>query len=1133
MRPTDTASHVLFSELPSPADEQFRMRRLQVWNWGTFSKLHTIEIAEDGMLLMGPSGAGKSTLLDAISAMIVPPTKVHFNAAAEEGERGGRDRSLMSYVRGAWADKGDEESRDVAKQFLRPEGTWSAIALSYANRLGRTLTLVRLFWVTSASVTANINRHFMVVEGPFDLARELKDFDGDRRKLRQRLDRPGIRHHEDSFASYQEHWCRVMGIEDASALELLHRTQSTKSLGDLNSFLREFMLTAPGTFKVAEQLVEEFSDLDEAHRAVMAARRQVELLRPAREAFEARAQLLARSTANTELIEAAPRFIEHHRVALIEQAQSNLQTSIQVARAQEGVLERERLDLEEQVASLERQRMALGGADIATLDAKIEELRGQRQHASEKRTRVETAARGLGWTLADDAGGYAEQQAQAQAIASQAMARGNTAAERRGELDIQRRDQEKEFKRLRDEIQALESSSSNIPARMQQLRAHMCRELSLSPAKVMFVGELIQVRAEHLAEWGPAAERLLRSFALDMLIDEGDHKRVARWVDDTHLGMRLVYHPVPTGERGVPRQPRSANSILHKLETKKHAFTGWLERQLAERFEYECVANAAELTKGPYRITRMGQIRHGGGRTEKDDTYRIDDRTRWVLGFDSREKLALFEANAAALGKAITATLREIEAVDKERQQDQFRQQHAQQVLALDWHDIDVVSLAGRIAELEKRVISLRTGNRELADIDGQLTAARARRQRVVENKAALSQQVRLHTERLADLEPKLTTSRMEAAMLGSAHREALQARMPPAWAPSLESVGPDVQQVVNGLHKENSGLTNEAAALATRITQAFSAFLLQWPEESGALQANVESAPDFFARLQRLELDGLPEHETRFMELLRQQSRNRLAELSRHLSEARREITTKMSDVNEALHAVAYNPDSYLRIRVVDLHLPEPTQFRQRLAQLFADQHAQSGEDAQAAEAQFNLLRSLVLDLKAEEPEKRRWRDAVLDVRRHVEFIADELERRTDQLIEVYSGSSGKSGGQRQKLTATCLAAALRYKLGGSDGGVPQYAAVVLDEAFTKTDNDFTATSMQIFTELGFQMIVATPIKSVMTLESFVGGAVFVTIRDRKQSGLLAIEYDEAASRLSWSDSARAEREAMADADA
>ena len=34
--------------------DQFRMRRLQVHNWGTFSGLHDIPIAERGFLVVGP-----------------------------------------------------------------------------------------------------------------------------------------------------------------------------------------------------------------------------------------------------------------------------------------------------------------------------------------------------------------------------------------------------------------------------------------------------------------------------------------------------------------------------------------------------------------------------------------------------------------------------------------------------------------------------------------------------------------------------------------------------------------------------------------------------------------------------------------------------------------------------------------------------------------------------------------------------------------------------------------------------------------------------------------------------------------------------------------------------------------------
>lgn len=45
--------------------------------------------------------------------------------------------------------------------------------------------------------------------------------------------------------------------------------------------------------------------------------------------------------------------------------------------------------------------------------------------------------------------------------------------------------------------------------------------------------------------------------------------------------------------------------------------------------------------------------------------------------------------------------------------------------------------------------------------------------------------------------------------------------------------------------------------------------------------------------------------------------------------------------------------------------------------------------------------------------------------------------------------------------------------------------------------------------------MIVATPLKSVMTLEPFIGGACFVDIRDRRVSGVLMIEFDDVRQRL------------------
>src|SRR5471030_613846 len=105
MKPATPSSGSLFDT------DLFRMRRLQVFNWGTFSDLHDIPVAARGFLIVGPSGAGKTTLLDAISALLVPPRWVDFNAAAREASLAGRDRNLVSYPRAPPARHPDDRPR--------------------------------------------------------------------------------------------------------------------------------------------------------------------------------------------------------------------------------------------------------------------------------------------------------------------------------------------------------------------------------------------------------------------------------------------------------------------------------------------------------------------------------------------------------------------------------------------------------------------------------------------------------------------------------------------------------------------------------------------------------------------------------------------------------------------------------------------------------------------------------------------------------------------------------------------------------------------------------------------------------------------------------------------------------------
>ncbi|UUZ51997.1 hypothetical protein LP420_22235 [Massilia sp. B-10] len=110
--------------------------------------------------------------------------------------------------------------------------------MQYKNALGQHVSLVQLFWVRgNANANTDVKRYFLIFERDFDL-RELSDFGNsnfDVRKLKQSFPDAYAR---DEFRPYGERFARLLGIDNEMALRLLHKTQSAKNLGDLNTFLR-------------------------------------------------------------------------------------------------------------------------------------------------------------------------------------------------------------------------------------------------------------------------------------------------------------------------------------------------------------------------------------------------------------------------------------------------------------------------------------------------------------------------------------------------------------------------------------------------------------------------------------------------------------------------------------------------------------------------------------------------------------------------------------------------------------------------------------------------------------------------------------------------------------------------------
>lgn len=1107
------------------ANEQLRMARLQVYNWGTFSDLHEVPISERGFLIVGRSGAGKSTLLDAFSALLVPPRWIDFNGAAREADRAGRDRNLVSYIRGAWAAQSDAASGECATRYLRAGTTWSALALNYRNALGHEVVLVQLFWLRgNANGNTDVKRYFLIFERAFDL-RELGDFgsgDFDLRQLKQRFPDAYAR---DEFGPYCERFRSLLGIESEMALRLLHKTQSAKNLGDLNTFLRDFMLDKPETFGVAERLVGEFGELNAAHQALLTAREQVRTLAPARQHHQRMQALQLQRDALEELGAGMNGYRELRRVELLTEELAALDIDAQglaaQAQRQQGVLDNRSAALRD----LEHQRREAGGEQIAHWESEKTSLESQRVERMRRRTQAVDASKALGWTFPSAPQGFSELLGKARRELDD-WGRADAAQEQAFMLDRARTEAQHAHAALAREIAALERQPSNIPASMIALRREIANAIGVAEAALPFIGELIDVKADE-APWRGALERVLHDFALAILVDEEHYGALAEYVNAADLGQRLAYCRSGRAEAAPARAPQP-DSLVFKLNVKPGHHAGWLQAELRQRFDYDCVDSLEALhAAGAPALTREGQLKHDRARHEKDDRASVDARQHWLLGFDNHAKLAICEQQQYELHATIAGLQERLDGLRRQRAHSAARALHCQTLVNLQWREVDVLPLADRIAALERQLQSAREGSAVLQRVDDLLGQQRAL---VQQAEASLRDSIAEHKACLRDMDEQrrqLTALQLDHSLLAPTprQRQGLDQRYAAlAAAPRLRELDGADRAVGKALNADIAALGGEIALCEKSIENRFADFIRNWKADADGLDAAVGAAPDFLSKLARLETEDLPARERRFFALLQSQSTQNLAVLANYLNDGRTAILERMDLVNESLRQVPFNQSAnqrtYLHIQPGDRQLPEVREFKQDIQR--ALNHAGS-DDPAFAEARFVALRQLVERLASQEPEQRRWREAVLDVRQHVEFIGRELDEAGAE-VEVYRSGAGKSGGQRQKLATTCLAAALRYQLGGSAYGLPIYAPVVLDEAFDKADNEFTALAMNIFAKFGFQMIVATPLKSVMTLEPFIGGACFVDIRDRRVSGVLTIEYDEQRQRLRLPEQARDE---------
>jgi uncharacterized protein YPO0396 len=667
------------------------------------------------------------------------------------------------------------------------------------------------------------------------------------------------------------------------------------------------------------------------------------------------------------------------------------------------------------------------------------------------------------------------------------------------------------------ERDSLRATGSLIPVKAQERREVIARGAGVDVSDLPYAAELIDIAAGE-ERWRPAAEKVLRGFGLRLLIPGHIKDKVAAFIDEHDMRGIVEYSIVTAVSAHRPRP--EAGALATKLTVNAaHPSGRWLAGQVARQFTHVCVETARQLEEHPIAVTVLGTVKLRGNHYRKDDRPELTRPSSYILGANTVAKLADLEEETAELKTAADEANAEANRLDEEWQRIRSDADAASNLDAYtSWNDLDHWACAKAIHDLDERIEQIKADNVNLQQLEVDCAKAEKAWEELVGVRKKTEELITSATERSARLSAILDREQLKPHHVDDADRTYLDKIYADVGAPdspdSMASFRPHFARELE--HREHAA-TQEQATAAASLNAAIEKFLEKWrdaaPDDTGDVD---RSGADFAALHEEISRRRLPEAMDRFQKMITEDMIPSVSILYRKIEEATADIKSKLDMVNAGLRRMEFNHQTHLQISSSLRQFESAKEFRRIVDDLHkrAPAAKTSGKEALA---QFTQIRNLMARFVADNAESRRWRETLLDVRLAFTFYGRE-EDLDGATVFTYRNTAAGSGGEQEKLVAFCLAAALSYNLADpASGGKPRFAPLMLDEAFSKSDETFASQALGAFDEFGFQLIMAAPIRMSGVLEPFIGQAILVEKRvqpDGARSNAASATFGELAAR-------------------
>ncbi len=653
------------------------------------------------------------------------------------------------------------------------------------------------------------------------------------------------------------------------------------------------------------------------------------------------------------------------------------------------------------------------------------------------------------------------------------------------------------YRKLRDfydndktELDSLTRRKTKIPEKNIQIRELILTNLGLEESDLPFIGELLQIKPDEKS-WEGAIERVLHSFGLSILVADRYYREVSSFVDKTNLKGRIVYFKIPDNLEIGKRKEAEKCSLIQKVDIKVDSeFHGWIANEMYERFNFICCESIEQFQREVKAITKNGQIKGNRGRHEKDDGKILHDQRNYVLGWNNQEKIKIIKEEIASLEKQINENQNKQNAIEKDRISLDNRRTNLHDFLQLrDYHEInwkkiaeDIEKYKHEIEELKKSSDLLKTLKSKFESLRKEIDNFDKEKSRLLNENGKIETKISGFQEDLLRCKQLLSESSLEK---GS------------SLIPIINSVLSDEKLEIKTIdsHQDNARKTlretldeNTTGEIKTRdkITLKMQKFKHEYPEETVEMVATIEAIPEYRKFYEKIKTEDLPRYEERFKKLLNEGTINDIALFKSLLESNAKEIEKNIKAINDSLKTIEYSSGTYIELLSEKIQDIDIRTFQIQLRDCL---ESTLGEKNPYSENKFNQVKKILDRFNSGNQVEINWTNKVTDVRNWYEFSAVEKYRFDNTDKEFYRDSSGKSGGQKEKLAYTILASALAYQFGpaGDNPKSKSFRFVMIDEAFGRGSDESTRYGLDLFKKLDLQLLIITPLQKIHIIENYI----------------------------------------------